>query len=73
MKEFHKEVTNTVDIIIKTEDVRGLVEHAITHISAYEDQIIDYVFENIQDSDELYPEERECMTERIKEIISEFV
>ena len=70
-ERYSEDVTNIVDEIINISDVPGLVSHAINYVSAYEDQIIDFVFENIEDSGELYEDERKYLCERIKEMIRE--
>ena len=70
-EKYSEDVTRIVDEIIDIADVRGLVFHAINYISAYEDQIIDFVFENIEDSEELHEGERKYLIQRIKGMIKE--
>jgi len=73
MKQYSEQTINVVDEIIEIADVRGLIEHAVQYVSVYKDGVIDFVFDNIEDSEELYPEEREYLIERITEIIEEII
>ena len=73
MEKYSETTIDIVEGLIIDADVCRLVEHAISYVSAYKDEIIEYVFENIEDSEELYDDERKYLIERIEQTIEELI
>lgn len=73
MAKYSEETVSIVNEIIEIADVRGLVEHAMNYVSVYKDEVIGFVFDNIEDSEELYDDERKYLTERIVQLVDELI
>ena len=70
---FSHEAIAVVEESIEMFDVESLVEHATCYVSVYSSEVMDYVLENIEDSDEFTQEERQYLFERIKEFVEKYV
>jgi len=73
MSKYSEETINIVNEIIEFADVPGLVKHAMDYVSVYKDDVIDFVFDNIEDSEELYDDERKYLIDRIIEIVETLI
>lgn len=73
MGKYSEETVSIVNETIEVADVRGLVEHAMNYVSVYKDEVIGFVFDNIEDSEELYDEERKYLSEKIIQIVDELI
>ena len=73
MNIYRREVINIVDDIIDMFDVEGLVEHAISYVSVYHSDVMDFVMYNIEDSDELTREEYQYLSDRVYNMIEEYI
>ena len=70
---FSQDAVSVVEEVIEMFDVERLVEHATNYVSVYHYQVMEYVLENIEDSEELTDEERELLSERVKEFLDKYV
>lgn len=73
MGKYSEETVSIVNEIIEMADVRGLVEYAMNYVSVYKGEVISFVFDNIEDSEELYDDERKYLTEKIIQIVEELI
>jgi len=72
-KKYSQEAISVVEECIEMFDIERVVEHATWYISVYHFQVMDYVLENIEDSEELTGEEREYLSERVRGFIDKYV
>jgi len=67
---YSQEAISVVEECIEMFDVESLVEHALTYVSVFYSAVLDYVLDNIEDSEELTQEEREYLSERVQKFIN---
>jgi hypothetical protein len=72
-KKYSPEAIAAVEDIIETLDVEGLIEHATRYISVYHEEVMSYVLDCIEDSEEFTREEIEYLSERVKYLMEKFV
>ena len=72
-KKYSQETIAIVEECIKIFDIESVVEYAINHVSAFHFQVMEYVYDNIEDSEELTLEEVEYFSERVKELMDKYV
>jgi hypothetical protein len=73
IKYFSKEVIALVDEVIEMFDVESLVEHATNYVSVYPTEVMDYLFDNMEDSEEFTQKEWQYLSERVEKIIDKFI
>ena len=66
---YSQEAIAVVEECIEMFDVESLVEHALYYISVFHCAVMDYVLENIEDSEELTQEEMQYLSERVQDFI----
>jgi hypothetical protein len=67
------EAISVVEECIEMFDVESLVEHAVYYINVYHCAIMDYVLDNIEDSEELTQEETQYLSERVQEFTDKYL
>jgi hypothetical protein len=72
-EKFSSEAVSVVEECIEMFDVESLVEHALYYVSVYHSAVLEYVLDNIEDSEELIHEEREYLSERVQEYIDKYL
>jgi len=68
-ENYSQEAIAVVEECIEMFDVESLVEHALNYVSVYHWEVMDYVLENIEDSEELTQEEWQFLSERVRGIM----
>jgi F0F1-type ATP synthase delta subunit len=69
----HKYSENAISVINEideTFDLEQIVEHACDYVSVYLDPVMDYVYANIEDAQELTKEEWKCLVEVVEQLIN---
>ena len=73
MENFSQEAIRVVEECIEMFDVESLVEYATDYISVYHSEIMGYVLDNIEDSEEFTQEERQYLSERVRGFMEKIV
>jgi len=73
IKNYSQEAIAVVEESIEIFDVESLVKHAMYYVSVYHSEIMDYVLDNIEDSEDFTQEERQYLSGRVREIIDKFL
>ena len=66
---FTPEAIAVVEECIEMFDVERLVEHAVWYVSVYHCAVMDYILDNIEDSEELTQEEIEYLSKRVRDFM----
>ena len=72
-ENFSQKAIAVVEEVIEMFDVESLVEHAMNYVSVYHSQVMDYVLDNIEDSEELSQEEWQYLSEMVRGIMDKLI
>jgi hypothetical protein len=70
---FTPEAIAVVTECIEMFDVESLVEHAVCHISIYHYAVMDYILDNIEDSEEFTHEEERYLSKKVSEFMDNYL
>ena len=70
---FTPEAIAVVEECIEMFDIESLVEHAVCYVSVYHYTVMDYVLNNIEDSEELTQEETRYLSEQVRKFMDKYL
>jgi PhoPQ-activated pathogenicity-related protein len=70
---FTPDAIAVVEQCIEMLDIENLVEHAVRYVSEYHYAVMDYILDNIEDSEEFTHEEMQYLSKKVSEFMDNYL